>query len=300
MNGMLLNSSSDFDVLVTMRHQEKTRYNDKVDFLAEAKNKGIDVQIDEECRRKMARWCYNVCETYQLSTEVAEVAMNVLDRYLATLAGKPALKNRCTYQLACMSCLYTAVKTHETKVVDPQMVSTMLRVGYSEKDVIQMESNILTALQYRVHPPTSMSFVRSYLDLITTTMMIPSLMDPQHRQTVMEVSAKQVQEALSLYQFVTVQASMIGYCCLMNSLEVLGMLVDQNVRTGVKWFLMQFLSDANATDLSDEYSRMLYSVISGKYTKIRIPKGPRRSSIQKLLFRVKIQRKIRKYTVAIK
>jgi hypothetical protein len=294
MNNMLVDSSSAYDIVAAMIHKEKTLYNNKVDFLSQAENKGIRVQIDQECRRKMAQWCYNVCETYQLSSEVVEVAMNMLDQYLATPAGETTCGKRLTYQLAAMTCLYTAIKAHETKVLDPQIVSFISHGVYSENDIVQMESNILTALQYRVHPPTPTSFVRSYLDVLTTTAsgMMPSLMNPLHQQMVMEVSAKQIEEAVSSYHSVTTPASVIGYCCLMNSLEILGLLDDMNARTGVTWFLMQFVSGVSAADVS-EYSRLLFSVISGKYTKLPILQGPRRGSkkLKKLLFRIRQQKK---------
>jgi hypothetical protein len=235
----ILDYSPAFDILASMGHQESTRYNDKVDFLANAKSRGINVQIDQECRRKMAKWCYDVCETYHLSTEVIEVTMNILDRFLITPAGIPALENRHTYQLACMTCLYTAIKAHETKVMNARIVSTLSRGLYSEQDIIQMESTILMALQFRVHPPTSMSFVRAYLDVLTTTstiMMIPTLMASQHRQTLLDLSVLQIKAAIPSYQFVTTPASAIAYCCLINSMEALGMLDDTKNRLQIKWF----------------------------------------------------------------
>jgi hypothetical protein len=294
MNDMLVNSSSAFDIIAAMIHKENTHYSDKVNFLSKAESKGVRVQIDQEFRREMVQWCYVVCKMYQMSTEVVEVAMNMLDRYLITPSGEKTYGKRLTYRLACMTCLYTAIKTHETKVLHPQIVSTMSRGVYSEQDIVQMESNILTALQYRVHAPTPTSFVRSYLDVLTTTAsgMIPSLLNPLYQQKVMEVSEDQIQEAISSYRFVTTPASVIGYCCLVNSLEALGMLDDMNARTGVKWFLSQFVSGVSAVDVS-ECSRLLFSVISGKYCKLRISHGPRRGSkkLKKLLFRIKNQRK---------
>jgi hypothetical protein len=265
----ILDYSPAFDILASMGHQESTRYNDKVDFLANAKSRGINVQIDQECRRKMAKWCYDVCETYHLSTEVIEVTMNILDRFLITPAGIPALENRHTYQLACMTCLYTAIKAHETKVVNPRIVSTMSRGVYSEQDIVQMESTILMALQFRVHPPTSMSFVRAYLDVLTTTTN-PALMTLQQRQTLLDLSALQIKAAISSYQFVMTPSSAIAYCCLINSMEALGMLDDRRNRMQIEWFLLQFVSETNASDLR-EYSQLLYSAIASCEDHVPVP-----------------------------
>jgi hypothetical protein len=132
------------------------------------------------------------------------------------------------------------------------------------------------------------------LDLLTTTAsgLIPSLLNPIHQKKVMELSEEQIQEAVSSYRFVTTPAFVIGCCCLVNSLEALGMLDDLNARTGVKWFLLQFVSGVSAVDVS-ECSRLLFSVISGKYCKLPISHGPRRGSkkLKKLLFRIKNQKK---------
>jgi hypothetical protein len=265
MKNMSVTSSADIDIVAVMLHQEKTNYN-KVD---------LNVQIDQERRRRTAQSMYQACKKYKLSNETVEVAMNMLDRFLVTPAGEPAEKSGRTYHLAYMTCLYTAAKAHETQVLDEdeQVINAkMFQAMFRANEIEQMELTILTALQYRVHPPTPTSFVQSYLDVLATTMLIPSLMDPLCRRTVMEISAKQVQEAVSLNQFALVPASVIGYCCLVNSLEATGVLDDTDVRIGVEWFLGQFVSDAKALDLS-EYMRLLRSVISGTNYRLDIFKS---------------------------
>jgi hypothetical protein len=93
--------------------------------------------------------------------------------------------------------------------------------------------------------------------------MIPALKmaSKQQQQTVMDLSALQVKAAVLSYQFVATPASAIAYCCLVNSLEAIGILDDKKVRPQVEWFLSQFVLHANTTELS-EYSRLLYSAIS--------------------------------------
>lgn len=55
-------------------------------------------------------------------------------------------------------------------------------------------------LQFRVHPPTTMNFVRSYLDAVMLRMMLPSMV----------TSEQQPRAAVSSYQFATAPASVIG------------------------------------------------------------------------------------------
>jgi hypothetical protein len=59
-----------------------------------------------------------------------------------------------------------AVKIHEPEAMDPDTVSTLSRGTYSAHDIENMELQILKALEWRVNPPTSVSFARQLLALL--------------------------------------------------------------------------------------------------------------------------------------
>lgn len=173
--------------------------------------------IDEECRTKMAGWCYQVVDFCKFHRETVEIAMNFLDRYVCTPAGHAAFLDRKVYQLAAMTCLYTAVKIHEPEAMDPNLVSNLSRGTYTPAQIEQMEASILMALQWRVNPPTALAFVRQFLELIPDTVMGDSM-----RQTVYDLTKYQTELAVNEYDFMTVRSSTVAFCSLMNSLESVG------------------------------------------------------------------------------
>ena len=82
---------------------------------------------DQECRAKMAAWCFQVAKFCKFQLESIEIALSCFDRFLTTEPGVAALQDRSTYQLACMVCLYTAVKVHERTAMSPAIVAALAR-----------------------------------------------------------------------------------------------------------------------------------------------------------------------------
>jgi hypothetical protein len=174
--------------------------------------------VDVDCRSKMATWCIQVVDFCKFSRETVEIAMSNLDRYMVTPAGRAARNDRSIYQLACMAALYTAVKIHEPESMDPKLVSRLSQGVFSSKDVEAMEANLLMALNWRVNPPTALSFVRKLMELIPE-----DALNGEMRHTVIDVAKFQTELAIHEYQFVTVEPSTIAYCTLINSMESLGL-----------------------------------------------------------------------------
>ncbi|GKY94818.1 hypothetical protein MPSEU_000447000 [Mayamaea pseudoterrestris] len=176
--------------------------------------------VDIDCRTKMAAWCFQVIDFCRFRRETAEIAMNYLDRFSATPAGKQAREDRQVYQLAAMSCLYTAVKIHEPEAMNPLLVSNLSRGTYTPTQIEEMEAIILQALDWRVNPPTSLSFVRLLMDLESTQDLLPT---QSMQRTVHDLSKYQAELAVNEYAFLTVQPSTIAYCSLMNAFESVGL-----------------------------------------------------------------------------
>ena len=131
-----------------------------------------------------------------------------------TQQGHCALFNSSDFQLAAMTSLYTAVKIHEPEVMSARLVSTLSRGAHTEAEVEDMESRILQAVKWRVNPPTSLSFVRCFLDLLPLELFGESL-----KSTLYEVSKYQSELVVADYSLVTVPASSIAYASIVNALE---------------------------------------------------------------------------------
>lgn len=174
--------------------------------------------VDIDCRSKMTAWCYQVVDFCKFHRETVEIAMNYADRFLATPAGLAALSDRTTYQLAVMTALYTAVKLHEPEAMDPKLVSNLSRGAYTPQQVEAMEAVMLGALQWKLNPPTALSFVRQYLDLLPG-----DVLDAGVRQTAYDITKYQTELAVNEYDFCSVFPSTTAYCSLVNSLESMGL-----------------------------------------------------------------------------
>jgi hypothetical protein len=212
-----------------MHHQEEAAYR-VVDYLhhpqdQQQQERSLRLPVfplhyaDEDCRSKMAAWCYKVVDFCKYERETVEIAMSLLDRYLMSPQGASVLQDRHIFQLAAMTCLYTAVKVHETEAMDLNLMSNLSRKEYSPQQVEEMEASILLAIQWRVNPPTSMAFVRQFLELIIPT----KHLDENLRQTAYEITQYQTELAVSEYAFIAVKPSTVAFCALMNSLESMGM-----------------------------------------------------------------------------
>lgn len=194
--------------------------------------------VDIECRTKMTAWCYQVIDFCKFDRETVSIAMNYLDRYLASETGSAALLDRKVFQLAAMTCLYTAVKIHEPEAMTPELVSNLSRGAYSSEEIERMEASILAALQWRLNPPTSLAFARTFMKLI------PDI-DSSIHDMIYDLVRLQTELAVGDCSFINAPASTIGFCSLIHALESLGM--DNKMLANICYLLSQ----ATGINLSD-------------------------------------------------
>uniref|UniRef100_A0A7S4RL18 Cyclin-like domain-containing protein n=2 Tax=Ditylum brightwellii TaxID=49249 RepID=A0A7S4RL18_9STRA len=175
-------------------------------------------RLDEGCRIKMSKWFYEVIDFCQFDRDTVCIAMSYLDRFLCTRAGIPALGNRKVFQLAAMSALYMAVKLFEKDFFEPEVIADLSRNSYTETDIVDMEMVILSALQWRVQPPTPLSFIRYFLALLP----IKSEFDEEAKEMLLHLSRLHTEIAVNGYFFVTVKPSAIAVASILNSLDLMG------------------------------------------------------------------------------
>jgi Cyclin, N-terminal domain/Cyclin, C-terminal domain len=241
--------------IAAMCRQEASGYI-TADFLRQSYN-GLPVplDVDEDCRKKMAAWSYQVVDFCKFNRETVEIAMSYLDRFLLTASGIVALQDRSVFQLAAMTSLYTAVKIHEPEAMDPKLVSSLSRGAYAPEDIEHMEIVLLQALHWRVNPPTSLAFVREFFHLIPA-----GAMDEATRTMVYDITKFQTELTVSDYDFISVKASVAAYCSFMNSLESLEL--DPKVIQYVGFILQEAVGINNSCiDQILDVQRYLYSAV---------------------------------------
>jgi hypothetical protein len=212
---------------------------------------GTTPQVDAGCRFKMAEWCYQILDSCKFSRATVEIAMSYVDRYLSTEVGSPALDDRKFFQLAAMTCLYTAIKIHEPEAMQPRIVSQLSKVAYTEKEVTDMELEILYAVNWHMNPPTVHSFLNNFL-----AMLPEGTMSPIDRVCVYEHAKFQIQLAIHEYSLVTIDASTMAFAALTNAYE--------NVAYAGTMDIMMMLAKVSSTDIQStlltESNDKLYQV----------------------------------------
>jgi hypothetical protein len=133
---------------------------------------------------------------------------------MATSDGYLVLLDRNSYQLAAMTALYTAVKIHEQEAMDPALVSSLSRGVHSAQAVEAMEARMLNAVQWRVNPPTAMSYTRLVMDLVPD-----HCLDAMERETVQDIARYQIEHAMTEYDFCRYSQWAMALSSILNAVE---------------------------------------------------------------------------------
>jgi len=209
-----------------MRRQEETNYK-CCDYLGQIRtlepesSGAIDAAkifaVDEGCRVKMAHWCFQVIDHANFQRETVNIAMAYLDRFLSSKApqASTALTNRRIYQLVAMTCLYISIKLFEPMRMGTALLSELSRGCYSVEEILRTECDILSALKWRLHGPTTFAFVEYFLALFPDTTVGHS----SAWELLLEVSRYQTELAVGEYYFVTTKPSIVAIASILNGLH---------------------------------------------------------------------------------
>eukprot|EP00934_Nitzschia_sp_Nitz4_P005898 Nitzschia sp. Nitz4//scaffold5_size260463//225655//226638//NITZ4_001021-RA/size260463-processed-gene-0.403-mRNA-1//-1//CDS//3329555457//5888//frame0 len=261
------------DILGTvraMRMQEETKYRIENYFIKQRLNGGTDsmeidlsnvdskdLPVDPECRFRMSEWCFQIVDFCSFKRETVAIAMSCLDRFVASPSGRDAYLDRSKFQLASMVALYSAVKIHEHEAMDPGLMATLSRGAFTAPQIEEMEARILSAIEFRVNPPTSLAFCNHFLDLIPS-----HVVDFQSRDTVMELAKFQTEIAVSDVDLMCAKPSTVALAALMNSFDSLDMDV------ALQQHILGVLSAATHVDIQNPLFRdiriRLYECLTGQ------------------------------------
>jgi len=249
------------ETLQVLRKQEEQAYTPG-DWLSMRQPLHLEVDdvVDYTCRYRTAKWFLQVVDTCNFHSETAEIALNYVDRYLCT-APEVRLDRR-TFQLVTITALYSAIKIHEESVLAPQLLTTLSRGAYTTKDIETMESRLLEALDWRMNPPTSMSFVRLLLQFVPTDM-LPKYLHPA------ATDLARLQTELSICRNNTDAASTVAFAALCNTLEC--MKVDP--KSLQRWSRM--LQDSLKLPSVDSTRRIMLQALGSDDTEVCKPTKPK-------------------------
>mmetsp|Transcript_38544 Transcript_38544/g.86860 ORF Transcript_38544/g.86860 Transcript_38544/m.86860 type:complete len:428 (+) Transcript_38544:244-1527(+) len=201
-----------------MRNQEKMAYNYRTaDKQPPAFPRQTALAVDETMpqlnstwREKICHWSFNVIDHFDLSREVVAVSMSLFDRFLATRS------NRCngsTALLASLTTLHIAIKVHEVRKIKLSTLANLSRGQFGPKHIEDMEWAILNALNWHVHPPTSMSFLSHLL------LLLPPQVSDSSKEELYALSRYITELSVCDSSFVDIDPSAVAYAAILNSLE---------------------------------------------------------------------------------
>lgn len=256
--------NSDVEDLISTIHvmllQEKSGYlvseylSDHHDLQqATAPNKtAVPRPVDADCRFKTSIWYYQVIDFWRYNRETGSIAMSYLDRFLSTKIGRKALDDRRVFQLASITCLYTALKIHEPVKIEPSTFAQLSRGLYTDEQIEAMERVILETLEWRLNPPTPKAFLHYFLELIPTQMMTSAL-----RAALLEIATSQLELSVGEYIFATLKPSTVAMSALLNAVDS----VDDDLAHDVRLLLSTAVAMDCDSPLIEQTQDRLFEVI---------------------------------------
>lgn len=139
--------------------------------------------------------------------------MSLLDRYLArylvTHPNQGIPKQ--AFQLLAMTGLYIAVKLDQPKMLSLETMAHLSRGTFTKEQMRAMEMDILTNLQWHVHPPTPYIFLSHFMQI--------SSKSKAGATKVYEMARYFVELSVLDYYFVGKRSSTVAIAALLNALE---------------------------------------------------------------------------------
>jgi len=114
--------------------------------------------INGKMRAILVDWLVEVHMKYRLRSETLFLAVNLIDRYLSVL---PVLRRR--LQLLGVVAMFVASKFEE---IDPPRATDFVYITdntYSKDELLQMECNMLSTLEFQVVVPTAAHFLNPFI-----------------------------------------------------------------------------------------------------------------------------------------
>ena len=155
--------------------------------------------VDIDARRQMGEWYIELLHCCNVPKEYALRTMMILDLFCSTRIVNPPTKrsqptqyvegggdirqDRGTYRLAALTVLYLSMKVYCPLPLSPSVLSKLSHGQHTYEEVADMESTILSTLHWRIHPPTIMDFIRTYLDLIQHQLLLYTATPTRCHQT---------------------------------------------------------------------------------------------------------------------
>jgi len=212
------------DHLQFMQEQEETTYQIPANYLSRSY-----ATVTHADRRTMGEWSYQIARSCAISREIACIGIQYFDRFLCTSSqrAKDALASRREFQLAFITCLVIALKCRAGMQVDATFVSsTICQKLYDEDEILGMEIDVLSALQWRLSGPSPHEFIAGLTALLPSNAPCTaegSLKSNPLAERLTDLAHAQAEQAMLDYSTALEQSpSSIAYAALITAMQSMG------------------------------------------------------------------------------
>ena len=194
-----------------MLHQEEVSYRYDI-YWCSSHEVQLDSQLNVSWREKICQWSYNVVDHFDLPRELVAISLDLFDRYMATIG------NQCSGNMALLASLTTlhiAIKIHAEKRIKISTLASLSRGQFGPQHIEEMEWQILSAVGWKLHPPTLFALITHLL------MMVPNDTHHSVRKELFELSIYMAELSVCDSYFVRVKASTVAFAAILNVIDEL-------------------------------------------------------------------------------
>eukprot|EP00934_Nitzschia_sp_Nitz4_P008090 Nitzschia sp. Nitz4//scaffold113_size70149//49495//50370//NITZ4_005957-RA/size70149-processed-gene-0.61-mRNA-1//1//CDS//3329533362//8080//frame0 len=198
------------DVIQQMRRRERTYV--VADYLPKQQMVPNDPAVDRYCRFLMINWMEQVVDFCGMRQDTVAVAVSLLDRY--TMSNSVIKNDRNKFQLAAITCLYTAIKFHEHSVLSVSTMVAMCQNGFTQDQIESMERDILKANNWLVNVPTSYGFCEYLCAMLADV-------HSSDYEPLLELAKLQLNATISDFDLALMPPSAVAVAAVLNALDAI-------------------------------------------------------------------------------
>ncbi|TYZ66863.1 hypothetical protein PybrP1_012741 [[Pythium] brassicae (nom. inval.)] len=112
-------------------------------------------------RHVICKWMFETGSAFKLAKDTVGCAIFFMDQYLSVSSV-----DKIMLQLLSMVCMYVASKMHESQPISMDEMDLLSQRKFSRKEICTVESELVTALAWRLAPPMSFTFARDFIQTL--------------------------------------------------------------------------------------------------------------------------------------
>lgn len=172
-------------------------------------------------RQMVVQWCYTVVDLIQADREIVYVAINILDRFLASQLSSPCSKrhyltDRKDYETAVMTSLLITLKLQGSSTLSIHDLIKMSRNSVTAKDIIFTGKAIVRRLGWNKQIPTAAKFAHALIDLL------PQSVQEETKQAIFEQTVYSIELSVHDTRISAELPSLVAWMSLDYAMELEG------------------------------------------------------------------------------